>query len=126
MVVSKACLWNGAFVVVFSFIVKWVTHCHTIAQKAAARPRAARARGLFGFAAGLKYSSTRGGARNTFFRLKRNNRHTFETYGPEQRAKNRARMERRMTAGRTNTAHLFADQPELLPAPRARAKPPLN
>lgn len=50
----------------------------------------------------------------------------FETYGPEQMTKNRARIERHMMEGRTNMAHLFADQPELLSAPRVRAKLPLN
>lgn len=64
--------------------------------------------------------------RSSFFRLKEQTLAEGLRHKTEQKIKNCTRPERYMLTGRTNTAHLFADQSKLLSAPRVQEKLALN
>lgn len=58
--------------------------------------------------------------RSSFFRLKEQTLAEGLRHKTEQKIKNCTRPERYMITGRTNTAHLFADQSKLLSAPHVQ------
>lgn len=64
--------------------------------------------------------------KSSFFRLKQQTLAEGLIHKTEQNIKNCTQPERYMITGRTNTAHLFADQSKLLSAPRVQEKLALN
>lgn len=64
--------------------------------------------------------------RSSFFRLKEHTLIEGLRHKTEQKIKNCTWPERYTITGRTNTAHLFADQSKLLSVPRVQEKLALN